>query len=286
MKQLSVALMVATAVMLVTATAAQAVPAPKATGSIVMSSPLKAIEFAAFDQAPDPDKGEVSYTNFNVVGPTSGVWVPSGTFDVSFEVDPGNICNGACVHRLTVTGFTPLSSTSLMFEGTGFYVPDPTWTETFTGTIDGANITVTLVPDDGGLKYGWTSGSLTGTIDAAGAVTGTWYDDYNGYRPGTFVIADIGYEVLHFETDISCARPGNTADKFVFGMVVPNVPGSGAAAGRSFFVKVIDNGTPGVVDVYKHALDYPAGVGDLVNCHPVGDWQMFPITAGNLTVFG
>ena len=84
----------------------------------------------------------MTYTNFQYADAGSGVWAfgdaargsAQGPFDVSFEYGQ---CAGACVHTLQVTDFQPLSPTSLSFEGTGFYAPNPTWTETFTGTIVG-----------------------------------------------------------------------------------------------------------------------------------------------------
>ena len=51
---------------------ASAQPAPKATGSIVMSNPLQAASFEAF--ATSPAKGSVTYTNFEYAVPGSGVW--------------------------------------------------------------------------------------------------------------------------------------------------------------------------------------------------------------------
>ena len=88
LKRLTVVFMVVAAFMLSVAGAAQAGPAvqnEKATGSIVMSNPKQAIDFNVFES---PMKGNVTYTNFEASSPGSGVWVPAGTFDVGFGVDP------------------------------------------------------------------------------------------------------------------------------------------------------------------------------------------------------
>ncbi len=88
MKRLTVVLMAVAAFMLFAAGAAEAGPAvqnQKATGSIVMSNPKQAIDFNVFE---NPMKGNVKYTNFEASDVGSGVWVPAGTFDVGFGVDP------------------------------------------------------------------------------------------------------------------------------------------------------------------------------------------------------
>ena len=139
--------------------AALAAPAAeKATGSIVMGADgqdhneKQAINFNVFER--DTNKGNVTYTNFQYADEGSGVWAfGDAAFDVSFEY--AGLCQGACVHTLQVTDFQPLSPTSLSFEGTGFYASNPTWTETFTGTIVGNKITLTLDADDDGALYQW-----------------------------------------------------------------------------------------------------------------------------------
>ena len=90
LKRLTVVFM-AGAIMLLAVGAANAGPAnEKATGSILMGTgaqndPKQAIEFNAFES---PMKGNIKYTNFELADLGSGVWVPSGTFDVGFGVDP------------------------------------------------------------------------------------------------------------------------------------------------------------------------------------------------------
>jgi hypothetical protein len=271
---------------LFTATAAQAAPKPQAKGSIVMSGPAQAAQFNVRDRDPKADKGWMTYTNFEEEGPGSGVWVPDGTFDVSFEtVTPvPDLCMGNCVHTLTITGFDPLSPNSVSFEGTGFFVQDPSFTETFTGTVVGDQIELTLVPDDGGAQFGWTFTTLVGTIAADGSVTGTWTDNLpapDGPRSGTFEIADIGYEALSFTAKIACAEKVSDG-VFVFGLMIPDVESSGVAAGFEFLVRVTDDGTN---DTYEHQGGLPADVSiDLDTCTSSDPFTPFPIVDGNIVV--
>lgn len=261
MKRLSALLMLLAAFSLLTATIAQAVPAQKVTGSIVMSTPNQAASFEAFET---PVKGSVTYSNFDLAVDGTGVWVPSGTFDASFEYQ--GLCNGGCVHTLTITGFEPLSPNSVAFEGTGFYVPTPSWTETFTGTIVGNQIEFTLIPDDEGALYGWAFTNVVGTIAPDGSVVGTWSDDLG--RFGDVTIDDIGYEAFSYTAPVTCADVTSSTDA-VFGFTIPIAP----LAGTPVAVTVHDGGSPGPGhDTWAHTVgtcgaggtDYPIVAGNLV----------------------
>lgn len=261
MKRLSIAVVVMAATMLLTATAAQAVPAPKTTGSIVMSNPKQAATFDAFDT--NPVKGSVTYTNFEFAVDGTGVWVPAGTFDVDFEYQG----TGPYTHVLSITGFEPGSPDSVSFTATGYYEPDPGWTETVQGTIDGDQISFTMLPDDGGLKYGWTYVDVVGTIDPDGSVAGTWSDSLT--RSGGVTIADIGYEAFSYTAPVTCADVTGTSA--VFGFTIPTAP----LAGTPVAVHVTDGGSPGAGnDTWAH------GVGDCTST----SFTDYQITAGNLTV--
>lgn len=261
MKRVSIAVMAAAAMVVLTATAAQAVPAPKATGSIVMSNPKQAASFEAFDS--QPVKGSVTYTNFEFAVDGTGVWVPAGTFDVDFEY----LGTGPYTHVFTITGFEPLSPDSVSFTATGFYEPDPTWTETVEGTIDGDQIAFTMIPDDGGLKYGWTHTDVAGTIGPDGSVSGTWSDDLS--RSGAVTIADVGFEVFSYTAAVTCADVDGTAA--TFGFTIPVAP----LEGTQVAVHVTDGGSPGAGhDTWGHT------VGDCTST----SFTNYPIVAGNLVV--
>ena len=126
MKRLTVVVMAVAAFGLMTATAARAVVAKKATGSIVMSTPKQAITFDVFQS---PMKGNITYTNFEYANPGSGVWVPGattnpdgslslGSFDVQFSVDPEAAI--VSTYTFTVNSITPLSPKSLSSRQTAF----------------------------------------------------------------------------------------------------------------------------------------------------------------------
>lgn len=235
--------------------------AEKATGSIVMSGPVQAATFNAFETT--PVKGSVTYTNFEYAAPGSGVWVPTGTFDVGFFLAP---YGGPFTHTLTVDGFTPTSPTSLQFWGHGYYYPNPAWTETFTGTITGDQIEFTMVPDDGGALYGWTWTTVTGVIAANGSVSGTWSDDL--YRTDVFEIASIGFEAFSYTAPVTWVDVAGSMAAFDF-----TIPTGVPLAGTPVHVHVTDGGSPGIFDTWAHGV-----VG--------GGTTDYPITAGNLTVFG
>lgn len=238
------------------AVTANAAGAEKTTGSVGLSGPTQYVEFNAFETV--PVKGHVNYTNFDLATPGTGAWLPAGTFDVDFFFAGG----GPYTHTLTVDSFTPLSPTSVMFSGTGFYVPTPLWTETFTGIVDGTDITLTLVPDDGGALYGWTSTSLVGTIAPDGSIAGTWSDTLG--RVDSFEIAGAVHEVFHYVapvTDVSVTAP--TAS-FTY-----TIPAGLPYAGVEVTMVVADGGSPGAGN-------------DTIGWFGTN----YLIVSGNLTVFG
>ena len=179
MKRLTVVVMAVAAFGLMTATAAQAGVAKKATGSIVMSTPKQAINFDVFD---GQTKGNITYTNFEYANPGSGVWVPGattnpdgslslGSFDVQFSVDPDTAI--VSTYTFTVNSITPLSPKSLSFSANGVQQLGP-WHGPVTGTISGSTLTFTLLEQNGAESYTLTAaGSIAG-----GSVTGTWNDNY------------------------------------------------------------------------------------------------------------
>lgn len=260
--------------------AALAAPAAeKATGSIVMGADgqdhneKQAINFNAFER--DTNKGNVTYTNFQYADEGSGVWAfGEAAFDISFEY--AGQCQGACGHKLQVTDFQPLSPTSLSFEGTGVYGSNPTWTETFTGTIVGNKITLTLDADDDGALYQWKTTTLSGTITPQGSISGMWTDDIA--RGGSFEIAAGAVsEVFSFTTPVTCANVDPAAHTATIGYTVPASAPSELRAPVA--VRVIDGGASGT-DTYGH--NYAGANG---SCKPVGGAYLdFPIQTGNLVV--
>src|SRR4029450_11639946 len=115
MNRLSVVFMMVAAFGLMATTAAQAVTAQKATGTIRMglgteTNPKQAIAFDVFES---PMKGNITYTHFGRAGAGSGVWAPGSAFAVTFGVDPST--DIVSTYDFTIATTTPLSPTSLSF---------------------------------------------------------------------------------------------------------------------------------------------------------------------------
>src|SRR4029450_1356621 len=211
MKRLTVVFMMVAAFGLMASTAAQAVTAQKATGSVVMANPKQAITFDVFET--NPVKGNIRYTNFEYADLGSGVWGPGasgstlslGSFDVLFTLDPGTTV--VSTYSFTVSSITPLSPTSLSFIGNGEQADAfGDWHGPVTGTVSGSTLTFTLIEQNDADPQSYTL-NATGQIDANGAVTlGTWNDNYGGVRTGTFNIADVGDEVFSFTTTPTCVQ--------------------------------------------------------------------------------
>lgn len=281
MKRLSVVFMMVAAFGLMTATAAQAVAAQKATGSIRMGTgtetdPKQAITFDVFETT--PVKGNITYTNFGLADQGSGVWMPGSAFEVSFGVEPSTSI--VSVYDFTIATTTPLSPTSLSFTGNG--VQDAAfgaWHGPISGTISGSTLQFTLLEQNDNDPKSYTL-NATGQIDTNGAVTlGTWTDNYGeSFRTGTFNIADLGDEVFSFTTTPTCVQVDLHETRF--GYTIPS--GDRPYSGEPVTVKVTDNGSSGALtDSYQHNFATTQG-----SCEPRDNWYtQYPITAGNLTVF-
>ena len=176
---------------------ASAQPAPKATGSIVMSNPLQAASFEAF--ATSPAKGSVTYTNFEFAVPGSGVWVPSGTFDVGFTLTGDST---VYTHAFTIDSVTPISPKAVSFTGTGVFGLDPNWTDTIQGTVSGTSFNFTMVEHND--SYGSFNLTAFGTIAPDGSITGGWFDDFGGFRTGAFSTGPAAvYEVFSYTAPVT-----------------------------------------------------------------------------------
>lgn len=249
---------------------------PKATGSVIMAEPLQAAEFNAFQSV--PVKGSISYTNFELPAPDTGMFVPNVGTPLTLSIT--NVYFGGVLvysgppltHTITFDSFTPTSSTRVTFEGHGFYDPDPTWTESISGSIEGDHIEFSIVPDDGGLKYVWTLASFVGDIAGDGSMLGTATDNYtDGVTFGRTYDWSLGagaHSVFSYTADVTCATVGGSAA--TFGFTIPIAP----LAGVPVSVNVTDGGSPGALyDTWAH------GVGA---CGAAT--SPYLITAGNLTV--
>lgn len=71
------------------------------------------------------------------------------------------------IHNMTVT----LQQLGGSFQGTGYYVPDPSYTWTVTGTVTGSNVSFHILYT--GTNAGYYVDAV-GNIDATGNMNGTW----------------------------------------------------------------------------------------------------------------
>ncbi len=243
--------------------AAQAGPPaadPKVTGSVGLSNPLQYAEFEAFQS--NPVKGHIAYTNFEFPAPGSGVWVPAKTSTITF-----NYFGPDYPHTFNLDSFTPLSTESVGFTGTGFYNPDHSYTWNLKGVINENQVWFQIVytGTQAGCKL-----TANGTIGSNGSMSGTWSGDcwtgVNSWSTG----AGSAYEVFSYKADVTCAviaKPNAT-----FGFTIPDgVP----LAGTPVVVTVHDGGSPGALfDTWKH---------DVGTCSTEAVSQ-YPVVSGNLVV--
>jgi hypothetical protein len=108
--------------------------------------------------------------------------------------------------------------------------------------------------------------TVTGTIAANGSVSGTWTDSL--LRADVVEITSVGFEAFSYTAAVTSADVVGTSATFVF-----TIPTGVPLAGTPVRVDVTDGGSPGIFDTWAHGV-----VG--------GGMTSYPITAGNLTVFG
>jgi hypothetical protein len=206
-----------------------------AKGSVGLSGPSQSVWFRAYETT--PARGRLSYTNWEnpVVKAGTGAWEPNGAFDVDEMYQGG----GPYTHSMKVTSMTPTFPMTVLFEGTGSFDPDPTWTETFTGRVRHDVFNMRIKPDDGGAKYEWTWMRVHGTIDANGDVEGTWTDSLG--REDDFMIDAAANEVLHYSAPVSDVMVDGTTATFDY-EIPAGIP---TPAAYPVTVKVTDGGSPG-----------------------------------------
>ena len=249
------AVLMALALVAFGATATQAKPVPKTTGSVELSSPMQYMSFDAFES--NPVKGSVRYTNFEYAVPGTGVWVPD-SFAMGFGVDPST--DVVATYAMTVDSFKPTSPTSVTFQGTG---TGPGWNSTFTGSLSGDDFSLAMTEINAGNPNETYDMTASGTIAADGSVTGTWQDNYGGFRTGTFAIADIGHEVFSYVAPVTTVSVDGSAASFSYA-----IPTGIPYAGFVVNVSVSDGGSPGAGN---DTLSFGG--------------TTYPIVSGNLTVF-
>ena len=234
-----------------------------ATGGIALSGPSQYVSFDAFDYGATGDRGTVAYANFEYPAAGSGVWNVAGTYPLDF-VTGGSTYS----HSMTVATVSPMSATASKFSGTGFYVPDPSYTWTVKGSVHDATIDFVIVYTGTNAGYSVTA---TGTISANGSMSGTATSSTLQALTWSTPAGSV-HEVLAYRANVSCADIGDTTATFVF-RIPAGFPG---LSGLDVVAKVVDGGTPGTNgDVWQHGVATTA-------CD--GPTSAYPIVGGNLVV--
>jgi hypothetical protein len=262
MKRLSVALTVIASLALA-GMAIGSTTFTHATGGIALSGPSQYVSFDAFDFGATGDRGSVAYANFDYPAPGTGVWNVGGTYPLDFVVGGSTYS-----HSMTVASVSPLSATASKFSGTGFYVPDPSYTWSVKGSVHDSTIDFVIVYTGTGAGYSVTA---TGTIAADGSMSGTaTASDLQTLTWST--PAGSVHEVLSYRADVSCAVIDDTTATFVF-QIPAGFPG---LSGLDVVAKVVDGGTPGTNgDTWAHGL---------ASTPCDGPASAYPIVGGNLVV--
>ena len=259
----------ATAVVIAGPAAAGANPTPKTTGSVTASvSGYPHQQFLSYDAfQTTPAKGNVSYSNFDYPAAGSGVWVPD-LFNMGFAV--GTDPTTQATYTQNVTSWNPTGQTSVAFTGTGSCGCG--WNSTFSGTLGDGAFTLAMTEINASNPSETYVLTATGSVASAGSVAGTWSDNYAGGRTGSFTIASVGHEILHYVAPV--AHASVSGKDAYFDYVIPaGVPGLG---GLAVFFHVQDGGSSGAGN-------------DTVEFGTTNSMGPFPnkmtVTGGNLTVF-
>jgi hypothetical protein len=243
-----------------TASAGQG-PAQKTTGSVQLAGGYR--QYLSYDAfATTPAKGSVNYTNWDYASSGSGVWVPASSFNMGFGVDSGPV---VATYAQSVAAWTPVSATTDTFSGSGGCGCG--WVSTFAGSLSGSVFNLSMTEISTSNPAETYAMSATGTVAADGSVSGSWSDNYAGGRSGSFVIDDIGHEIVHYVAPVAHASvSGHDA---WFDYTVPNTD----LAGTTVYFHVFDGGSSGVPNDHVYFGTSPSPT------------QEYPITSGNLTVF-
>ena len=237
-----------------------------ATGGISLANPTQSVSFDAFDYGATGDRGSVTYTNFEYAAPGSGAWLPdAGTYTLTTFV------GGAPYHHsMTIDTVKVSTPTNVTFSGTGFYIADPSYTWTVTGSIVDGVVAFHI------LYTGTQAGYFFDATGQAADMGGTATDSL--LRPDeTWTISPaFAHEVLSYTAAVTCAvvtqATPTTDGTATFGFTIP--AGFPGLSGLGIVINVVDGGTPGTAgDTYGH------GVG---TCGAAT--TSYVITSGNLVV--
>lgn len=242
MKRIALLALSLAAVFLVLAASAGAAPAPKATGDYGYSygGVQRHVTFAAIQST----------------STTCGVfWNVQSVTQFTFYVN-GDLSNTPYSHHASLT------QTGQSVSGSGGY--PLTGGDSFhwnidTGSIVGNTLTLSMTYD---LGAPGTVMTMTGTVASNGSISGTWTDNYGGTRTGTFTapagsataqLSFCGKGTFYYSDEQgywyfgvvkAVSVSGNTA--WYAAKILASNFGFEAVATNYLFVRVIDNGEPGI----------------------------------------
>lgn len=261
---------VAAALLTLSLVSSVAIAAPSAfkhaTGSIGLANPTQSLSFDAFDYGATGDRGSVTYTNFEYAAPGSGAWLPvAGTYALTTYVGAT-----AYNHSMSIDTVKVITPTNVTFSGTGFYIADPSYTWTVTGSIVAGVVAFHII------YTGTSAGYFFDATGQASAMSGTATDSLLTADETWTISPAFAHEVLSYTAAVTCAvvtqATPTTFGAASFGFTIP--AGFPGLSGLGIVISVVDGGTPGANgDTYGH------GVG---TC---GDATInYVITSGNLVV--
>jgi hypothetical protein len=225
----ALAVVMLTAVLMVSATSAAPPNFKHATGSVWLSNPTQYVEFSAFDYGATGDRGTVTYTNFEAPAPGSGAWLPVvGTYSLTFA--------GAYVHTMTITTVTVTSPTYVSFSGTGVWTGDAAYTWTITGSIMDGVVSFHIL-----YTGGPNAGYYLDATGAAATMSGTAVDSNLVTLPWTISPA-FAHEVLSYTASLTSVTVAGNSASFVY-----TIPAGNPYSGIVVTMAMTDGGSPGAV---------------------------------------
>lgn len=268
MKRIMAALVAALLTVALVSGVATAAPSTfkHATGGIGLTGPKQSVSFDAFDYGATGDRGSVTYTNFEYPAAGSGAWLPVvGTYTLTAFV-----YGAPWYHSMTIDTVTVITPTNATFSGTGFYILDPAYTWTVTGSIINGVVAFRILYTGTDAGYYFDGTGLA--ADMSGTATDSWLRPDESWA----ISPAFAHEVLHYTATVTCAvvarATATTPGTATFGFTIP--AGFPDLTGLPIVINVVDGGTPGTAgDLYGH------GVG---TCG--GATTNYVITSGNLVV--
>jgi hypothetical protein len=219
-----------TAIVMVSGAVAAPAKFTHATGSVWLSSPSQYVEFNAFDYGATGDRGTIHYTNFEAVSPGSGAWLPvAGTYTLTTALG-----GTPYAHSMTIDTVSVETPTRVLFSGSGYYIADPAYTWTVSGSIIEGVVAFHI------LYTGTLAGYTFDAIGSAATMSGTGTDSL-GQAPLTWTLpATFAHEVLSYTASLTSATVGTTAASFVY-----TIPAGNPYSGIVVTMAMTDGGSPG-----------------------------------------